>query len=81
MSGSKEAASVRQNVLLFHAAAERGIVGKIDLGDRLSQGAAGRPARSSVASAAMSARRSIAISALALAYQSRSSVLDLLRSC
>jgi hypothetical protein len=72
-------ASMRHNVISSQGSVQ-GLGGRSDdIADQLLQGASGRTTRSSITSTALSARRSIAISALALAGQAQPSVLWLLR--
>jgi hypothetical protein len=83
MSGIIVSARMRQNVISPHATVQDPD-GRSDdiaahLAEHLLQGTSGHSTRSSITSTALSARRSIAISALALAGQAQVSVLHLLR--
>jgi hypothetical protein len=78
MSGSVVSASVRQNVVSLQGSPQE-TDRACEMADQLPPFAAGCSARSGIIAMARSARRSIAVSALALAGAAQASVLQLLR--
>src|SRR3569833_2183976 len=80
MSGNVISARMRQTLLSAPATAERPTCAA-DIADRMPPGGAYPMTSTSITSAAISTRRSIEISAFALASQAQASVLQLLRKC
>jgi hypothetical protein len=79
MSGNVIPAPMRQKLLSPTPTTEGLVTCAADIADRIPASGAGPMTKSSITSAAISMRRSIAISAFALASQAQASVLHLLR--